>query len=194
MERTTTFAISATKPSIHTLLGKLEMKTYKYMYGLTLVEMLIVIGVIAVLASMVIGIATRIDNQSKERCLKTTFALLEGALQEYKEFQGIFPEQPVKNFTNAAVHSEFLYDELYSIPDSRKILERVSDTLIRNEYSPAGVLLVDTPPELYDPWQIDSEEFRRAIDYIYVPGDNFPQLISAGPDRVFGTSDDMSNK
>ncbi len=170
------------------------MKTYKYKYGLTLVEMLIVIGVLAVLASMVIGIAARIDNQSRERSLKTTFAMLEGALQEYKEFQGIFPEQPVKNFTDVAAHSEYFYGELYSIPDSRKILERVSDTLIRNEYSPAGVLLVDTPPEIYDPWRIDSEEFRRAIDYIYVTGDNFPRLISAGPDRVFGTADDISNR
>ena len=32
------------------------------------------------------------------------------------------------------------------------------------------------------------------IDYIYVTGDNFPDLVSAGPDKIFGTADDISNK
>jgi prepilin-type N-terminal cleavage/methylation domain-containing protein len=170
------------------------MKTRRYKHGLSLVEMLIVVGVIALLATMVIGVASRIDNQSKEKGVESVFALLEGALEEYKEFQGEFPGQPVKDFMGAAAHSEYLYGELYSIPSSRKILEKVSDSLIKNEYSPAGVFLDNTPPEIYDPWQVNSKEFRRAIDYIYVAGDNFPRLISAGPDRNFGTADDISNR
>jgi prepilin-type N-terminal cleavage/methylation domain-containing protein len=50
------------------------MKTRRYKHGLSLVEMLIVISVIALLATMVVGIASRIDNQSKEKLLKSTFA------------------------------------------------------------------------------------------------------------------------
>jgi len=32
------------------------------------------------------------------------------------------------------------------------------------------------------------------MDYVYLPGDTFPEVISAGPDRQFGTGDDLSNK
>ncbi|NQT01757.1 MAG: type II secretion system protein [Planctomycetes bacterium] len=158
------------------------MKRYKYKYGVTLVEILAVVAIIAILATMVIGIAARINNQSKERCLESTFALLDSALQEYCECAGKFPEQPEKNFTNALIHSAYLYRELNLMPESRKILGRIADSLVKNEYGTA-----DTPPEIYDPW-------GTVLDYGYVPGDNFPELVSAGPDKIFGTADDISSK
>lgn len=160
------------------------MKTRKYKHGLSLVEMLIVVGVIALLATMVIGVASRIDNQAKERGVESLFALLDAALEEYKEFQGIFPQQPVKDFTNAAAHSEFLYGELYSVPGSRKILEKISDSLIKHDFDTG---LIPPVPEIYDPW-------GTTLDYIYVTGDNFPELVSAGADKIFGTADDITNK
>jgi len=158
------------------------MKSYEYKHGVTLVEILVVVAIIALLATMVIGIAARIDNQSKEEGLKCTFELLECALQEYCEYTGKFPEQPEKNFTNVLVHSEYLYKELRSIPESRKILEKIADSLLKNEYGAA-----ETPLEIYDPWGM-------VLDYIYVPGDSFPELISAGPDKIFGTADDINNR
>lgn len=158
------------------------MKTHKYKCGLTLVEMLTVVAIIALLATMVIRIAARIDTQSKERSLEGIFALLESALQEYHEYTGSFPEQLEKNFTMAVVHSEYLCEQLHRIPNSRKVLGKISDSLIENKYGVAG-----TPPEIYDPW-------GTALDYRYIPGDNFPELISAGPDRIFGNADDISNK
>ena len=158
------------------------MNTRRYKQGLSLIEMLIVLGLIAILATMVISVASRIDNQSKEKGVKSVFALLEGALEEYKEFQGDFPGQPVKDFTNAAAHSEYLYAELYSIPGSRKVLEQISDSLIENKFGTA-----DSPAEIYDPWS-------TALEYRYAPGDNFPELISAGPDAIFDNTDDISNK
>jgi len=158
------------------------MKSYKYKHGLTLVEILAVVAIIALLASIVIGVAAFIDNQSKERCLESTFALLECALQEYCEYTGKFPEQPEKNFSNALVHSEYLYNELTLIPESRKILQKISNSLLKNKYGTA-----DTPAEIYDPWGM-------ALDYRYVPGDNFPELVSTGPDKIFGTADDINNR
>jgi len=158
------------------------MKSYKYKHGVTLVEILVVVAIIALLATMVIGIAARINNQSKEEGLKCTFELLECALQEYYENTGKFPGQPEKNFLNALVHSEYLYNELSLIPESRKILEKIADSLLKNEYGTA-----ETPLEIYDPWGI-------VLDYIYVPGDNFPELVSAGPDKIFGTADDIKNR
>lgn len=158
------------------------MKRYKYKCGITLVEILVVVAIIAMLATMVIGIASRINDQSKERGLESTFTLLESALQEYCEGTGKFPEQPEKNYANALIHSEYLYRELNLIPESRKILGRITKSLVKNEYG-----TFDTPPEIYDPWGI-------VIDYIYIAGDNFPELVSAGPDKIFGTADDISNK
>jgi hypothetical protein len=32
------------------------------------------------------------------------------------------------------------------------------------------------------------------LEYRYDPRDNFPELISAGPDRIFGNADDVSNR
>jgi prepilin-type N-terminal cleavage/methylation domain-containing protein len=147
------------------------MKTCRYKHGLSLIEMLIVLGLIAILATMVIRVASRIDDQSKEKGVESIFAMLEGALEEYKEFQGDFPIQPVKDFTRPGSHSGYLYKELNSIPGSRKILEKISD-------DPAGIP---------DPW-------RMPLDYRYAPGDNFPELVSAGPDRVFGNADDIINR
>lgn len=158
------------------------MKRYKYKHGITLVEILVVVSVIAILATMFIGIAARINDQSKERGLESTFVLLESALQEYHEGTGKFPEQPEKNFANAAIHSEYIYRELNLMPESRKILERITKSLIKNEYG-----TIDTPLEIYDPWGM-------VLDYIYVPGENFPEFVSAGPDKIFGTADDISNK
>jgi prepilin-type N-terminal cleavage/methylation domain-containing protein len=164
------------------------MKTRKYKHGLSLVEMLIVIGVIALLATMVIGVASRIDNQSKEKLLDSTFALLEGALEEYRDYQGVFPVPPAGNFNSVAeravAYSEYLYGELYSIPSSRKILDKVSDSLIKHDFDSGAVPPV---PEIYDPW-------GTPLDYRYVTGDNFPELVSAGPDRVFGNADDIKNR
>ena len=160
------------------------MKTRKYKHGLSLVEMLIVVGVIALLATMVISVASRIDNQAKEKGVESLFALLESALEEYKEFQGVFPQQPIKDFTAAAAHSEFLYGELYSVPGSRKILDKISDSLIKHDFDTG---LIPPVPEIYDPW-------GTALDYIYVTGDNFPELVSAGADKIFGTADDITNK
>ena len=146
--------------------------------GVTLVEMLIVLAIITLLASLVIGMATHIDNQSKGKSLENTFALLESALEEYHEYEGGFPDEvgaePVER-------SETLYEQLNSILSSRKILEQISDSFITDRTD-------NDMPEIYDPWGM-------VLDYRYdVNTDTFPELISAGPDRIFGSPDDMSSK
>jgi prepilin-type N-terminal cleavage/methylation domain-containing protein len=150
------------------------MKRRRYNAGFTLVEMLIVVAVIAILATMVVGLAGRIDTQSKERALKSTFTLLDSALQEYYEYWNAFPD-PNMN-PPYPTHSAALYGQLYSTPTSRKILGKINPKLIR-----------DNPPQIYDLWGMP-------LDYIYVPSDNFPLLVSAGPDRNLGTGDDISSR
>jgi prepilin-type N-terminal cleavage/methylation domain-containing protein len=183
MEQTTIFAILEIKAPYTFPIEQVEaMRSYKYKHGLSLVEILVAVSMIAILTAIVIGIATHIDNQSKERSLKSTFALLEGALQEYYEYTGRFPEQPEKNSDESSAHSQYLYSELSQIQESRRVLERIDESLIKNEYRPP-----DTSPEIYDPWGM-------ALDYTYVTGDNFPKLVSAGPDKVFGNADDITNR
>jgi prepilin-type N-terminal cleavage/methylation domain-containing protein len=186
MERQTTFAISETKaPTVHNERAK-AMSTSQNKYGFTLLEMLIVMTLIMILASMVIGVASHIDARAKKDGVKSTFVLLDSALQEYREFTDKFPEQLEQNYANAAAHSEYLYIELNSMPDSRSILDKINNSLIEDKYATAGTP-VAANPEIYDPW-------GTALDYRYAPGENFPEIVSAGPDEKFGTADDISNK
>ena len=158
------------------------MKTRNKKHGLSLIEMLIVVGIIAILATIVISVASRIDTRSKEKGTETLLTLLDSALQEYHEFTGHFPEQSEINSANALIHSQFLYGELNSIPSAQAILGKLRNSLVKNNYGTA-----ETASEIYDPW-------GTTLDYRYIAGDNFPLLISAGPDKTFGTADDINNK
>jgi len=134
---------------------------------------------LAVLGTFVITLTLRVENQSKEKALANAFALLETALQEYREYQGQFPEQSVRDSNFAADHVALLYEALRSVPASREVLTKVSSVLVRGDSN--------KPRQIRDVWGTE-------LDYVYVPGDNFPELISAGPDRDFGTGDDISNR
>lgn len=156
--------------------------------GVTLVEMLIVLAIITLLASLVIGMATHIDNQSKGKSLENTFAVLESALEEYREYTGGFPDG---NHPDLNVNSETLYAALNSVPSSRKLLEQISDSLIKHKVDTGAIPPI---PEIYDPW-------GKVLDYRYnfaTPAypefTTYPELISAGPDRIFGSPDDISSK
>jgi prepilin-type N-terminal cleavage/methylation domain-containing protein len=158
-----------------------EMKRSEHKMGVTLVEMLIVIAIVAILASLVIGMANQISNQARGKSLENTFAVLESALDEYREHRAYFPEQPDRLPANAVAHSEFLYAELGGIPGCRKLLEQIDGSLIEDRSS-------DGQAEIYDPWS-------TVLDYVYESGsDSFPELISAGPDRNFDSPDDISSR
>lgn len=155
--------------------------------GLTLIEIIIAVAVIAMLATMLIGIATVIDTQSKEKATEATFALLEAAMDEYEDLTGQFPIQGERYDVNAPAHSELLYTELDSIPASANILHKISDKLIQDKFQ--TVPPPATPRyEIYDLW-------GTAIDYIYDPNNTYPLLRSAGPDRRFDTlADNITNR
>jgi prepilin-type N-terminal cleavage/methylation domain-containing protein len=62
------------------------MRSNRYKVGLTLVEMLVVLAIIAILVSMTIAVAGRIRNQSKEQLTKSTLALLNTALTQFQDY------------------------------------------------------------------------------------------------------------
>ncbi len=66
-------------------MGRFEKKL-----GFTLVETIVVVGIIVLLASMMVGIATRIENQGKERLAGATLAILNTALEQFKDYGYVY--------------------------------------------------------------------------------------------------------
>jgi type II secretory pathway pseudopilin PulG len=157
------------------------MADSKHSGGVTLVEMLVVLGVILVLSGIVVTLTLRVESQSKESVVHNAFSLLGSALREYYEFRGQFPVQAEQNPANALLHAGLMYQELRSVPASRQVLEKLSSSLVKNAGGVADLRVI------CDPW-------GTTMDYVYAPNDTFPQLISAGSDRQFGTDDDIVNK
>ncbi len=241
----------------------LVMKSYKHKIGATLVEILIVVAIIAILATMVVGIATRVSNQSKEQLTKNTFALLNAALEQFRDYgynykvptiaspaerdfyRGLdFPldcnglPQPILEPTLAnavgatgalimpsgVLHdpnysgSEVLYFFLNRVPTSRQTLKKIDDSLITNlsanKQSMEIHIAFPGGPKIFpllriiDPWgtTLHYDYYPDWADY-KGPGDwegylgyagkskrTFPEITSAGPDRIFGTGDDITNR
>lgn len=229
------------------------MKRYGHKIGITLIEMLVVVAIIVMLASITISVATRVDNQAKERLIENTFTLLNTALQQFSDYKFQYNKddldypggQAERNFyvgldfpidcngfseaglqaelakvlnktvvinpVGAAVHApnyssgEAFYLFLSRVPECRKTLDKIDASLITNLDFAKQPINIDIDGRFYpllrviDPW-------GRALYYDYynegaltlldmeLSKRNFPLLISAGPDRIFGTFDDMANK
>jgi len=158
------------------------MQTYKNKHGLSLIEILIAVSIVAVLATITIGIVSHMDNQSNERALTSTFTLLDGALGGYYEYWKSFPDP---NMSPYPTSSAALYGQLRSTPGLNDYLEGINDKLIKN--NPVAKNNNTVIPEIYDPW-------GTVLNYKYIQSYTFPKIISAGPDKLFGTSDDIENR
>ena len=153
------------------------MESCRYKKGVTLIEMLIVVSMIALLVSIALGAVEVIDRQAKKQVTKSTFQLIETALQEYHEFSDSYP-----NSVQMETDSMSLYEALSTVPNSRKTLQSSANFTVKNK---GGT------PQICDGW-------GTVLNYIYIDGQTFPELISAGPNRTFGTvdnpGDDISNR
>ncbi len=143
--------------------------------------MLVVVGIIALIASVAVTLTLRMTNQAKERDLASIFALLKTALQEYREETGEFPLQAEREFANASSHMQLLYERLMAEPASRQVLTQLAGLSSGKDTNGREV------GRVLDPW-------GTVLDYRYGPDDDLPELISAGPDRQFGTEDDISSR
>jgi prepilin-type N-terminal cleavage/methylation domain-containing protein len=220
------------------------MKSCKHKTGVTLVEILIVAAIIAILITMVIGIAARIDNQGREQLTKNTIALLDAALGEFGDYGYSYTEDPnyaglkfpldCNNFlqndlenalkaapgvTNVSINgahdpnysgSEVLYFFLSRVPESRKTLDKIDKSLITSKDKNKQDMTITIDSKDYplmrfiDPW-------GETLQYSYYKNTEeesdpslseperdsprtFPVITSAGPDKEFGSADDISNR
>ncbi len=167
------------------------MKSQTSRPGVTLVEILVVLAIVTMLASVTTIVVRRLDMQAKEGSLKNTLTLLDDALGEYHEEKGEFAFQSAvaTRPDQALAHNQQAMEALQAEPASREILNKIDASYRKNLYPTAkgSSIPLDTVPEVYDPW-------GTAIDYVYLKGDTFPLLRSAGPDGIFGTADDRTNR
>lgn len=190
---------------------------------MTLLEVVITLATILVLISALLGVGRYIKTRANIDLTESMLEVLSSALEQYYQDQApnAFPFITEKDFTGDGVvdpydlsHLEydlggavagFFLDEdassaalfyfLNQYPSSRAIASAVSDTLITNKYvSGSDITFTFTLSGITIdlPWYIDP--WGMSIRYVYLPGTAFPTLTSAGPDRVFDTPDDITNK
>jgi len=63
------------------------MKTGRYKSGLTLLEILVSVGIIAILTTIMVSVYSRVDYQSNQRLLESTFAILNNCLEQFRDYR-----------------------------------------------------------------------------------------------------------
>jgi len=104
--------------------------------------------------------------------------------------------------------SEAVYFFLSQVPTSRQTLDKIDSSLITNENSDRQELEIKIGGRKY-PLQRVIDPWGETLRYDYYDNvnekaltwrrrekskKNFPLITSAGPDRIFGTDDDMTNR
>jgi prepilin-type N-terminal cleavage/methylation domain-containing protein len=69
----------------------IKMKNRTKQSGLTIIEILVVVAVIAILVTITVGITSRVDTAIKERKTRAAIDLLATALEKYYQFHKEFP-------------------------------------------------------------------------------------------------------
>lgn len=214
------------------------MKTIRNKTGLTLVEILVVVAIIAILVSMVIGIASSIDTQGKQRLTESTIALLNAALGEFGDFGYTYISAPCaglkfpldcNNFPQSDLEAalggtisggthdpcysgcEAMYFFLNRVPECRLTLAKIGRNLVTNLGLDGGSMIITTVGgQIYplfrvlDPWgtTLRYSYYRNTVEDSGPPSSEplpfppsspmtFPVITSAGPDKIFGTADDI---
>ncbi|MBI4335643.1 MAG: type II secretion system protein GspG [Candidatus Omnitrophica bacterium] len=145
--------------------------------GLTLIELITVIAILAILASMIVGAGQFARKKAARTRAESDIANLELALSAYKLDFNAYPEGENKDLVDKLSNEEYGdsggsgYDADWNGP-----------------YMNFKEKDLNSNKEYLDPW---------GVPYTYKkPGDKNKltyDIISAGPDKAFGTNDDIAN-
>lgn len=152
--------------------------------GFTLLELLAVITIIAILASIVIGVGQRASTAGKTARTKAELAALSAALETYKRTYGDYPRILSDSLASDNGAGQALYAALNgqrgpqlgatNFPTQQRVL------LEKSRFNLALPTAADTAVNVVlDPW---GNPYR----YVYNPGTSWKNssfvLVSAGPD------------
>lgn len=187
--------------------------------GLTLIEIVVAVAIIAILAAGLYSVSNYLQKQSQINLTQSTIDTLVAALEQYHDFSGSFPLQdsnqadvravtgsslivdeagntlnPPDDYNNLYASSEGLYYILNRIPASKKILDSINHSLITNkDYKGTEYYYRIVPTDYPLIHIIDS--WKSPFRYTYSQGNNFPLIESAGPDKDFNkTADNLSSR
>ncbi len=140
--------------------------------GVTLIELIIVVAIIAIMAAAVYVVRKPADDKGKIELTKSTIELLCAAIEQYHHFYNEFPDP--NNSTPGYPagckwqegERETVYYKLSLCPEAQAILNQINPKMIKNADN-------DEYLEYIDAW---GNEF----DYDY--DNNFPLITSKGPD------------
>lgn len=125
------------------------MNSCRYKTGVTLVEILTVVAIIAILASIVVGIVSRIDNKAKEQLAQSTIAIIADALEQFHDYE--------------YQYSNISYSEFKFPLDCNNFTQLELETALADALDPLGttavlILPVDpAKPIVHDPNDSGSE-------------------------------------
>jgi type II secretory pathway pseudopilin PulG len=180
----------------------------------SLLELLVVMATILLLAGALLGVGKYITTRASADLTESELEVIATALQQYYDDMGDFPPETVTqaDFETALMGQTITFTSGSGIPDgvdgwrsaalfyfldrnpnSRKIIEALTDSLISSKNA-AGVpikITIGANPAIDFPRFVDA--WGTSIRYEYATGMVFPVLTSAGPDKTFGTADDIQS-
>ena len=190
---------------------------------MTLTEVLVALVVVLILISATFRLGRYVTTRSQVQLTQSMLGVIETALEQYYSDVGAFPpvvtdglffEDKENGFVQAvdgqgmqvdlemfeedwSGHNDWpstaLYYYLDRRPNSRGMVAAVSYSLLTNKDQNGNDVVIELSANqqrdlvrFVDPW-------GTSLWYRHQTGWAFPQIISAGPDRVFGTDDDIKN-
>lgn len=170
------------------------MRHKKHKPGVTLIEILVAVAVIVIMAGVLWKMGRGLESQGMVQRQKEAFTILDSALQAYYEEAGAFPEvlrEDVQDELSwAQASTEFVWQSLLAVPESRFAAERLSSELLKNNYVSPEASNRDWP-EIYDVW-------GRPVEYVWDVEMAFPLLRSRGPNGSYEDpnelADDITNR
>lgn len=180
----------------------------------TLIEMLVAVAIVLILMGAMITVTGHLKSEARKRLTQSALGVIATALEQYYEntspkqyppmvlsngdfnekLYGVPPTQTTS--ISPAVASNFwnsgsLYYFLNRVPQSKSILNGLVNQMISNRDLGGTAILIEIPAGT------SGTDFVRFVDawgttirYDYW-GSGFPVITSAGPDKIFGTEDDV---